>query len=113
MNNSNDRFLKQELGCTPQPHLSANFNERLWARIQEPLPRPLEHRAKTWLRIYWLAAVAVSIFIIIKIEWPRELVESPWISYLSWSLILILPFAALIQTRQIKKLVAFLDSVLR
>src|SRR5687768_14636431 len=113
MNNPNDRFLKQALGTTPEPHLSANFNERPWARLQAPSPRPLEHRAKVWLRIYWLAAVAVSVFILINIEWPRELAESPWISYFSWSLIFILPFAALIQPRQIKKLVALLDSVLR
>lgn len=101
----------QALAAVPVPELSLNFTERLRARIGEPIPQQqLGPRARLWLRLYWGFAALLSVFILVRVD---AVSDAPLILHLVRAALIIGPFALLIRARQIRKLVAILQSIMR
>jgi anti-sigma factor RsiW len=72
-------LLRARRGMEP-PVLAEDFNYRLRSRLEREIPaRPLSAKASRWLHGYWVFAALLSVYIIVRIDWPWPL-DSPWIS---------------------------------
>jgi hypothetical protein len=95
----------------PVPTLSSNFNDRLRLKLHNA-PAPLPREARRWMQVYWLAAAVASVYILVRAEWLRRLLQ-----YESFTLALLVllaagAFACFIQPRQIEQALAFLSILL-
>ena len=61
------------------PALPEDFNSRLHHRLKSeslaPVPQP---GATRWLHGYWVVAALLSLYIVVRTDWPAPL-DSPWI----------------------------------
>jgi anti-sigma factor RsiW len=71
-------LLRARRGMKP-PVLAEDFNYRLRNRLRKDLPAPsLSRKASLWLHGYWIFAALLSVYIIVRTDWPWPL-DSPWI----------------------------------
>ena len=96
---------------TPVPTLSSNFNDRLRVKLHHA-PAPLPREARRWMQVYWLGAAAASIYILVRAEWLRQLLQHDSFTLLLLVLLAAGAFACFIQPRQIEQALAFLSILL-
>ena len=96
---------------TPVPRLSSNFNDRLRVRLHDA-PAPLPRVARRWMQVYWLGAAAASIYILVRAEWLRPLLQRDSFNLALLVLLAAGAFACFIQPRQIEQVLALLSILL-
>ena len=90
------------------PVLPEDFNHRLRNRLKEEIPAPAMRRnAGLWLHGYWVLAALLSLYIVVRIDWPWPLV-SPWIPALLILMILTFVVVELVPARSARRVAAAL-----
>ena len=93
------------------PALPEDFNSRLRYRLKSdsltPLPQP---GATRWLHGYWVVAALLSLYIVVRTDWPPPL-DSPWIPALFVLMILAAVVVEFVPARNARRVAAALGFV--
>jgi anti-sigma factor RsiW len=103
-------LLRAGHGMEP-PVLSEDFNYRLRNRLKREIPPPaLSRKARLWLHGYWVFAALLSVYIIIRTDWPRPL-DSPWIPALLILMVLVVIVVEFVPARKARRVAAALGFI--
>lgn len=93
------------------PALPEDFNSRLRHRLKSeslaPVPQP---GATRWLHGYWVVAALLSLYIVVRTDWPPPL-DSPWIPALFVLMILAAVVVEFVPARKARRVAAVLGFV--
>lgn len=88
-----------------------DFNYRLRNRLKREIPAPaLSRKASLWLHGYWIFAALLSVYIIIRTDWPWPL-DSPWIPALLILMVLAVVVIEFVPARKARRVAAALGFI--
>ena len=103
-------LLRARRGMEP-PLLADDFNHRLRNRLKREIPAPpLSRKASRWLHGYWVFAALLSVYIIIRTDWPSPL-DSPWIPAFLILLVLAVIVVEFVPARKARRVAAALGFI--
>src|SRR4030095_15778542 len=94
-----------------RPLLADDFNHRLRNRLKREIAAPpLSRKASRWLHGYWVFAALLSVYIIIRTDWPSPL-DSPWIPAFHILLVLAVIVVEFVPARKARRVAAALGFI--
>jgi anti-sigma factor RsiW len=103
-------LLRAGRGMKP-PVLAEDFNYRLRSRLEREIAAaPLSRKTSLWLRGYWAFAALLSVYIIVRTDWPWPL-DTPWIRAFLILMVLAVIVVEFVPARKARRVAAALGFI--